>query len=203
MGADVLILQESGRPGDTSNADDVVWFPVKARIGVAVVTRSGFRVRASDAPDDLVACHAVDVTGPASFSALVVWTQQQDGYISGLAADLDRAREWIAGREVVVAGDLNSNSIWDKASRPVDHSRVVSRPECEFGLVSAYHLARGVPHGQEPEATHYWRWQEGNPFHLDYCFVPVAWRVRDVFIGGFAEWAGVSDHRPVIVDVDS
>jgi endonuclease/exonuclease/phosphatase family metal-dependent hydrolase len=130
-----------------------------------------------------------------------VWTQEKDGYISGLAADLDRAREWIEGREVVLAGDFNSNAIWDKASRPVDHSRVVARLERDFGLVSASHQARGVPHGEEPDATHYWRWQEAHPFHLDYCFVPRAWRIRDVAIGAFAVGAHVSDHRPVIVDV--
>jgi endonuclease/exonuclease/phosphatase family metal-dependent hydrolase len=142
------------------------------------------------------------VTGPAVFSVLAVWTQQKDGYIAGLAADLERARDWIAGREVVLAGDFNSNAIWDKASRPVDHTRVVTRLEREFGLVSAYHRTRGIPHGAEPDATHYWRWQEAHPFHLDYCFVPITWRVRAVSIGGFAEWAGVSDHRPVVVDVD-
>jgi endonuclease/exonuclease/phosphatase family metal-dependent hydrolase len=180
----------------------VAWFPVTGRVGVAVVTRNGFKVQPSDGPGGLVACHAVEVSGPERFSVLAVWTQQKDGYISGLAADLDRCREWMAGREVVIAGDFNSNAIWDKASRVVNHSRVVARLDREFGFVSPYHVSRGVAHGTEPDATHYWRWQEAHRFHLDYCFVPAEWKVREVSVWEFAPWARVSDHRPVIVDVE-
>jgi endonuclease/exonuclease/phosphatase family metal-dependent hydrolase len=202
LNADIVILQEAGQPGEAADTTRVAWFPVTGRVGVAVVTRNGFEVKPSDGPGGLVACHAVDVRGPERFSVLAVWTQQKDGYISGLAADLDRCSDWMAGREVVIAGDFNSNAIWDKASRPADHSRVVARLEREFGLISAYHAALGVAQGAEPHATHYWRWQEANPFHLDYCFVPTAWKVCNVSVGEFAPGAHVSDHRPVIVDVE-
>jgi endonuclease/exonuclease/phosphatase family metal-dependent hydrolase len=36
---------------------------------------------------------------------------------------------------------------------------------------------------------------------MDYCFVPRAWRVESVSIGGYDEYRSLSDHRPVIVDV--
>lgn len=44
---------------------------------------------------------------------------------------------------------------------------------------------------------------EAHPYHLDYCFVPVGWTVRGVRVRGFVEWAGVSDLRPVVVDVEA
>ncbi len=201
LGADVLILQEAARPAEVSPTDDAVWLPINGRYGVAIVTRNGYTVRPSAGPRGLVACRAAEIGGRAAFGLLAVWTHQSHGYIAGLAADLRRARNWMAGRPVVLAGDLNSNAIWDRASRPVDHSRVVARLAEEFGLVSAYHLARGVKQGEEPEPTYYWQWNEAHPFHLDYCFVPAGWRVQAVTVGGFAEWAGVSDHRPVVVDV--
>ena len=72
----------------------------------------------------------------------------------------------------------------------------------ELGLVSAYHRYTGEPHGIERTPTHYWRWQETSPFHIDYCFVPRSWRIERVEVGGFDEWKELSDHRPLIVDVD-
>lgn len=67
--------------------------------------------------------------------------------------------------------------------------------------MSAYHGFRGVPHGEERDATHYWRYAEKDAFHLDYVFVPREWTIRDVRVGPFEVWGKRSDHVPVIVDV--
>lgn len=67
------------------------------------------------------------------------------------------------------------------------------------GLLSAYHRDRSF--GREPDPTHYFLWKQDRPFHLDYCFVPRTWIVDEVTVGSFEEWARLSDHRPVIVDV--
>jgi endonuclease/exonuclease/phosphatase family metal-dependent hydrolase len=42
---------------------------------------------------------------------------------------------------------------------------------------------------------------EDRPFHLDYCFVPRRWQLDRVLVGNYADWASLSDHRPVVVDV--
>src|SRR5690606_1092327 len=101
----------------------------------------------------------------------------------------------------VLAGDFNSNAAWDRPNRPLDHSRIVNRLEADFGLVSAYHASTGCAYGGEVHATHYFRWQEDGPFHIDYCFVPREWRLSRVEVGGFEEWRELSDHRPLAVDV--
>ena len=51
--------------------------------------------------------------------------------------------------------------------------------------------------------TYYFQWSEAKPFHIDYCFVPQAWRplVRSVDIGGYEAWSSLSDHRPVTVEL--
>jgi endonuclease/exonuclease/phosphatase family metal-dependent hydrolase len=73
----------------------------------------------------------------------------------------------------------------------------------EFELVSAYHAHHQVAAGAEPHPTHFWRWQQSAPWHIDFCFIPERWvaKVREVPVDGFEEW-GDSDHRPVGVDLD-
>ena len=75
----------------------------------------------------------------------------------------------------------------------------VSRRLHSEGLVSAYHGDR--PLGRESDPTHYFQWRQDRPFHLDYCFVPRSWLLDRVHVGNYADWASLSDHRPVVVDV--
>jgi endonuclease/exonuclease/phosphatase family metal-dependent hydrolase len=84
-----------------------------------------------------------------------------------------------------------------------DHRELERQLQQEFGLVSAYHAATGERPGEESRPTHFWRWREAAPFHLDYCYLPEQWLpgLASVEIGSYAAWADASDHRPVIVDV--
>ena len=108
----------------------------------------------------------------------------------------------------MVAGDFNSNAIWDKPGWRINHSTKVRILERGFGLVSAYHVVRGEAHGEEREATLYWRdrRKDGPSYHIDYVFLPALWieKVRDLSIGSFETWcgSGLSDHVPVVVDIE-
>ena len=108
----------------------------------------------------------------------------------------------------MIAGDLNSNTIWDRPGWRINHSTKVKILEESFGLVSAYHAIRGEAHGKESEPTLYWRdrTKDGPTYHIDYVFMPSLWigKVRELSIGTFEAWcgSGLSDHVPVVVDVD-
>lgn len=202
--ADILVLQEASRPITDLNPDEAIWFELTPRMGVAVITTNGYHLRPNTDVSGFVACHAVDITGPHTFSLVAVRTHAEHKYIRGLAADLELARDWIRSRDVVLAGDFNSNAYWDSDRKPIDHGRVVAGLQREYGLVSAYHAVRGIPHGNEPDPTHYWQWREDQPYHLDYCFVPERWigPGTRAEVGNFADWCDLSDHRPLIVDVE-
>jgi endonuclease/exonuclease/phosphatase family metal-dependent hydrolase len=64
-----------------------------------------------------------------------------------------------------------------------------------------------VIHGEEPDSTHYWRYQTETDsiFHIDYCFVPKGWlkRIKLVKLGAVTDWIDtrLSDHVPLVVDV--
>ena len=199
LGADVLVIQELPRP---AGPVPFLWFPVRPSLGVAVIARNGFTARRTRLSQSLLGSHAADISGPVSFRLLAVWTLAEHGYVRSLAADLDTLKASRSRRPVVLAGDFNSNSIWDRPRRRFDHGRLVRRLHDELGLVSAYHAWHGVAHGAEPDATHFFLRKPDRPYHLDYCFVPERWGIRGVAIGGDDEWGKVSDHRPVAVDLD-
>ena len=67
-----------------------------------------------------------------------------------------------------------------------------------------YHTWFGdQPYGRERDATHFHIGKALPPFHVDYCFIPVAWvrHITKVDVGTFAEWHTISDHAPVTVEL--
>ena len=64
------------------------------------------------------------------------------------------------------------------------------RTLARLGLVSAYHVSRGVEAGNEPEPTFYWRRRVVDGYHIDYVFVPEEWSacVFDLTVGRHEEW---------------
>ena len=155
----------------------------------------------------------LEVRRPVPFNLLAVWSfndrgqkARTDGRGAFLRA-LDAYAPFCRERPLIVAGDFNNNVQWDRPNGPNNHASIVEAL-ADHGLVSAYHEARGIAFGLEPEATHYWRdrRKDGPRYHIDYVFLPQAWmnRVRKVNVGSFEEWCGngLSDHVPVVVDID-
>jgi len=74
------------------------------------------------------------------------------------------------------------------------------------GLLSAYHAFHEIDSGKETEPTLYWRnrKKDGPKYHIDYCFVPKTWtgRLQNVAVGSFDTLIKLSDHMPLIVDLE-
>jgi hypothetical protein len=71
---------------------------------------------------------------------------------------------------MIVIGDFNSNTIWDRHHREHSHSQLVAKLG-RFGLVSAYHTLRGELQGQEVTPTQFMYRHLAQSYHLDYAFV--------------------------------
>jgi hypothetical protein len=199
---DVAVVQECGRPAD--GVPGCAWMGDDPHHGLAVTAGPGWRVEAL-APLPGVPRYAlpVRVSGAASFLLLGVWAMcdRPHAYVKAVIAAVEAYRDPIAAQPTVIAGDFNSNAIWNR-KRPTsrDHRYLVAML-AELGLVSSYHAYFGEPHGGETRPTFYLKHHEAEPFHIDFCFAPADWRVDGVGVGTFADWAGLSDHRPLVVDL--
>jgi len=154
----------------------------------------------------------IRIEGPTQFNLLAVWAchSTPNSYKAGLGPlrrALNAYRDFINELPTVVAGDFNNNVKWDRPSKLNNHGLIVSEL-AGLGLRSAYHHARAVEQGGEPEPTLYWRNRksDGPRYHIDYCFVPECWTdsISTVTVGSFEAWvgAGLSDHVPLIVEVN-
>ena len=219
---DIAVISECAEPDRLRLRSKVAWLegePVwvgrNPHKGLAVFAFNGYSVRLADGYQPSLRYIApVHVEGPARCNLLAVWAQNASAgsirkhQLGPLRRALSRYRAFLGESPAIVAGDLNSNTIWDKPGWRINHSTKVRILEQSFGLVSAYHSIRGEPHGQESEPTLYWRdrTKDGPTYHIDYVFVPSIWieKVRELTIGTFETWCGpgLSDHVPVVVDVD-
>jgi Endonuclease/Exonuclease/phosphatase family. len=146
---------------------------------------------------------AARVQGPVTFTAVAVWAQPEPTYSEALRRAVAIYRDLLLSGPCVVLGDLNSSVAWDNRHGRSDHRELERQLREEFGLVSAYHVATGEQPGEESRPTHFWRWHEEAPFHLDYCYLPEQWLAGliSVTVGTYEEWADASDHRPLTVEV--
>ncbi|HEX7157708.1 MAG TPA: endonuclease/exonuclease/phosphatase family protein [Edaphobacter sp.] len=143
-----------------------------------------------------------DVHGPESFTLIAVWACAIDGnYHAGYVGQIHKALkhhpEWFSTGPVVMAGDFNSNAVWDRKRGAENHSSMVEALG-RHGLVSAYHCSLSQEHGAEQHPTFHLYRHADKPYHLDYIFVPLSWQNRlSVEVGSHADWARLSDHYPL------
>jgi hypothetical protein len=205
LGADVAVVPES--PKLTSESNRERWFGDNPRKGLAVLTAPDFELTRVDTGFNLPRYVVpLQVRGPCSFLLLAVWAQNDgvDRYVRGLVRAVDLCEPLIISQPTVMLGDFNSNTTWDD-EHPKDrnHTALVERLS-SLGLFSAYHAYYGEDHGAETRPTFFEYRDEHRPYHIDFCFVPNSWRtaLRNVAVGTFAEWSGISDHMPLLLDIE-
>jgi hypothetical protein len=192
---DVVVLQDD---------DQCLWFGNRPTKGVGIVANGDWRLAVGpldpEVPDS---AYPVVVTGPTGFHMLSVWTQRRPTYIGSLFDAVERYRGFLLAAPSIIIGDFNSHARWDRDDPIINHSRLVEMLAREFGLVSAYHSAPGRDADAPEEPTLYWQWKQHQQYHIDYCFVPQEWApaIKLVQVGGYGEWEGQSDHRPLAVEI--
>ena len=201
---DVAVLQECAQP--MAQSDQCLWFGDNPRQGIAVLAKGPYRIRAlatvADVPRYAI---PIEVTGPINFILIAIWSKadQEKPYVEAVIRAVELYRNLFTEYPTVLAGDLNSNAIWDaEHAAGQSHSALVEML-FQLGLVSCYHYFNREKHGEEKQATYYFQWKEERPFHLDYCFIPAKWapHLRCVEVGSYVDWKGSSDHRPILVEL--
>jgi len=201
---DIAIIQECPEPKTRNH--QCLWFGDNPRQGILIKAYGEYQLEAlpqePDAPKFVI---PVKVTGPRDFVLFAVWAKNNQGfkYVQGIMRCVQLYEGLFQAGPCVVAGDLNSNSIWDKEHpATLNHSALVNRLR-GLGMVSAYHHFHSEEHGAESDHTYHYYWKEDKPFHIDYCFIPEAWlpSLGGVTIGTFLDWGSLSDHRPLVVEV--
>ncbi|HWB27974.1 MAG TPA: hypothetical protein VG738_21020 [Chitinophagaceae bacterium] len=209
---DILVVPECEHPGKllfsdgTPKPTDMLWFGENNNKGLGIFSYCScrFKVRRNHNPAFKMIVPIAVTGGDYDFTLYAVWANNPadpDGvYVEQVWKALHHYRRHLSSKRTILAGDFNSNTIWDRKYRKGNHSHVV-----EFlrkkGIHSSYHLYHKQVQGKEQHPTQYMYRHGDKPYHLDYCFVSTdfAEKIRHVEIGGFDYWSKHSDHVPVMV----
>jgi hypothetical protein len=127
-----------------------LWFGSNPHKGLGIICRQEWPIQALPQPEQEWIV-PVEVTSPTPFTLVAVWAcapSREDRYIRQVCLAFMAHPEWFNGNPVVVAGDFNSNKIWDAKREVGNHSDVVKFLD-ERGLVSAYHETFDESQGTE------------------------------------------------------
>ena len=210
LDADILVVQECEDPAQSSAdyqnwAGKHAWKGYGKNKGIGIFPRRGQSIERLAWPDD-----GFELFLPARIGDEVdflgVWTQQANpsrlGYIGQFWHYLHLHKAGL-GPNTIIAGDFNSNAIWDKPRRAWNHSDCVSELQ-RLGFHSLYHCFSGEAQGQESHPTFYLHRDAAKPYHIDYVFAHIerlSGKPHATRIGKPADWLSASDHMPIIADV--
>lgn len=207
LAPDVAVIQECETPDRWPQGEytSAVWHGKNQHKGLAVITFSNWRLDECEQLDPTIEyVLPVHVTGPWTFNLMGVWTKESPikghSYIGQMQHAAHVYGDWLTSEKSTVIGDWNSNTQWDRPGRNC-HAATVAQL-AKYEMTSAYHHYYHKAQGDEQHYTCYLTKNAERGFHIDYCFIPVAWtaHLRAVTVGRFDQWRQYSDHCPIIVD---
>jgi len=146
--------------------------------------------------------HFITIELSNGIQILAVWTQAGNkrsvGYIYQLWDYLQSNVSILDWDNLIIAGDWNSNAIWDSKRKLGNHTDVCNLLTSK-GLVSCYHAKDDIIHGDELEYTFFLHRNPEKPYHIDYVFAANRFisRSERVEIGDKTKWLELSDHLPI------
>ncbi|MEA5259944.1 endonuclease/exonuclease/phosphatase family protein [Arcicella aquatica] len=209
--ADLIIVQECENPAESKDkkyvdwAINYLWIGDTKNKGLGVFAKQHIDLKPLDW-SDIYNGHRVKHFLPCSingkFDLLAVWTHQNYspnfGYIGQFWKYLQINKHKVTN--AIIAGDFNSNTIWDQWDRWWNHSDVVKELK-EIGIESLYHTFTKEEQGKESQPTFYLHRNILKPYHIDYCFASMQFvdNLNNVTVEPFENWKHLSDHSPMII----
>lgn len=142
----------------------------------------------------------------SDFTVFAIWAQKpekHDGYVEQIWNAVHYYDKLLNVENVILAGDFNSNSFWDKPNRIYNHTNLVEFLKSK-NIFSTYHHFHHQSQGQEKDNTLFMHRKLDRPYHIDFCFVSsnLIDKLKNVEIGEYEKWTLHSDHTPIIVTID-
>lgn len=208
--ADILVIPECEAPEKWKNSSHLqfinqfLWFGDNVNKGIGVISLNinyQIEIHPSYNREFRYIIPLIVDTGYEKCTLFAIWTQktkkQFDSYIGQIYLALTYYKSLLQ-EPCILAGDWNSNKIFDYIKRVGTHSEVVEYLK-SVGITSAYHKYFNEVQGKESKPTHYFRKNKERPFHIDYVFASesVLKRLSIFEIGTFEKWIMFSDHAPI------
>lgn len=212
---DIVVVSECEHPdklkfnSQTKLPKDVCWYGENKNKGLGVFSYGDYKLQLlkKHKPDFKIILPISVTKKEFNLTLFAVWANnpldKKYQYIGQVWKALNHYKSLLKSENVILAGDFNSNSVWDKPRREFNHSSVVKLLE-KKKIFSVYHEYQNQKQGAELHPTWYMYRHSDKPYHLDYCFASnnLMEKLKRVEIGSYAQWREYSDHMPIMVDFD-
>lgn len=214
LDADIYIVQECENPATIENSDyqewaeNHLWIGDSKNKGIGIFAKNKIELKQLDWTNsyrDHFVKHFLPCSVNGDFDLIGVWTHRNNspnfGYIGQFWKYLQLHKPKLG--KTLIAGDFNSNVIWDQWDRWWNHSDVVTELS-EIGIESLYHSFSGELQGNETRPTLFHQRNLNKPYHIDYIFGSSEFveNLKQIEIGILEKWFPLSDHLPVISEFD-
>lgn len=218
LNADILIIQECENPKESTKEyknwanDNYLWIGNNKNKGLGIFAKNNHFLELLNWSDtntnyknekleSFLPCKINN-----SFILLAVWTKYANsevfGYIGQFWKYLQLHKNKISKDNIIIVGDFNSNSIWDKWDRWWNHSDVVKELS-EIKIKSLYHTLNNEEHGKEITSTFYLQKNFKKAYHIDYIFTSIdLMNNATIKILEKEKWIEVSDHIPIVSELN-
>ncbi|MDZ4070274.1 MAG: endonuclease/exonuclease/phosphatase family protein [Sediminibacterium sp.] len=213
--ADLYLIQECENPELSINksykdwASNFLWRGDNKNKGIGIFAKKDTTIEAIDWPDnykDNKVRHFLPCMVNNDFQLVNIWTSQNKspnfGYIGQLWKYIELNKENF--KKIILAGDFNSNSIWDQWDRWWNHTDVVN-DLYKMDIHSLYHTYFKEQQGKETRPTFFLQRNIMKPYHIDYAFASKALKtnMRQFKIGDKKKWLRYSDHLPLFFEIEN
>jgi exonuclease III len=228
LNADILIIQECEDPEQSTSdyrnwAGHYLWIGKSKNKGVGVFAKNGHKLQKQDwngyykidgiefpHPSQSWKTEDLELFLPCKINdeinLLAVWTKGANspsfGYMGQFWKYIQIHRADLSKKNTIILGDFNSNSVWDEPDRWWSHGDVINELR-RAGIESLYHFQFDEQQGKENTPTFYMHRNPEKPYHIDYIFLSSELLEKSLLqVGDIADWLKVSDHIPLINDIN-
>lgn len=211
--ADIYIIQECEDPEQTTNegykkwSTGHLWLGDNKNKGIGIFTSAEHKLERLNWNNQFKA-HTVKYFLPClvnqHIQLLAVWTHHNNsptfGYIGQFWKYLQTNKNQF--HNIIIAGDFNSNVIWDKWGHWWNHSDCTNELG-KKGIVSAYHKLTNEQQGQESQPTFFLQRNKRKPYHIDYFYLSENFlsSKSKLAVGEQSKWLEISDHLPLTLEL--
>ena len=186
--------------------EDVIWFGNNPNKGLGVFSYSDYRFQLCENHETgyRTIIPLIVRNKRSQFNLFAIWANnpQDKGfqYVGQVWKAIKHYSDLLKNKKTILAGDFNSNTIWDLPKREGNHSKVVE-VLAKKGIHSTYHEFYKQTQGKEKHNTLFMYRHKDKPYHIDYCFASEDFikKLSHVEIGRHGKWCKHSDHTPLIV----
>jgi exonuclease III len=211
---DLLIVSECEHPDKFNNKfyDNVLWIGDNRNKGLGVFSFNDFEIAVHESYcESYKYVLPVVVNGNEAMNLIAIWSQNNKEnprrrYIGEVWKSLNYYKDLFRS-PTTIAGDFNWNIIWDQEDQKYPLygtlADVINLLK-QFEIFSMYHTFTNVEFGIEREPTLYFRKNKKTPYHIDYIFAPadIINRGKSFSIGKYEDWISLSDHMPLIAELE-